>query len=409
MQYVSLVQRFRDGYKRADRDLTTQAAAAYAEKGDYEAAGRKLLPVDPSAANAYFGAGDRVEAKAARAKAAQTQEARTGFDRELLADPAAAEDEAKIVESARRFGLGYSDAAPLISAAKQLRATKSAEAMRQARESNMRLAVQLQEIDDIQDPRARQEAFYRFRKSAADQYGLDAIKSMPTEYTQGAYRVLMAQALTTEEWLKWNADERRGQRDDAKLGLEGRRVAALEARVAQGDSAGGGMSNAQFSRANTLRDEFVDQTKEARSVEALAVRSRDYVNAGVASPMQDIGLVYAYAKALDPASVVREAEFATMASAGGLGERFKNLVSQANGKGFTPTTRQELLNAIEAAAASLRKTRDERAVEYQRRAKQLGIDPSFVVDTQPPQGGVGSTPEAGGAARKYDAQGRPVK
>jgi hypothetical protein len=58
----------------------------------------------------------------------------------------------------------------------------------------------------------------------------------------------------------------------------------------------------------------------------------------------DIAAIFGFMKMLDPTSVVREGEFAVASSAGGLFERMKIIMQQAeNGQRLTPEMRQEIM------------------------------------------------------------------
>jgi len=76
---------------------------------------------------------------------------------------------------------------------------------------------------------------------------------------------------------------------------------------------------------NTLRNEYLTQTKTYRDIKA----AYDRVLAAQPTPVGDIALVFSYMKMLDPGSVVREGEFATASNAGGIPTRIINLYNKA--------------------------------------------------------------------------------
>jgi len=95
---------------------------------------------------------------------------------------------------------------------------------------------------------------------------------------------------------------------------------------------------------------------------ALVGKSKPYVNYqntvskaasirnAVANPSgyKDVAAIYAFMKALDPESVVRESEYATAAGVGSLTTKLQNALSrQVSGKTLTPEQRKELLSIAE--------------------------------------------------------------
>lgn len=151
-------------------------------------------------------------------------------------------------------------------------------------------------------------------------------------------------------------------------------------------SGGDGVSGSQeFSRANSLRDEYNAQTSSYRTVADIARRSEEYyrrvaTNPQGASGQGDVGLVYALAKIYDPTSVVREGEFATMARQGGYGEQMRSWVLQAQGRGFSPAIRDQIMTEIRNGLASQGTQRDQTRTRYIGLAERSGIDPSLVID-----------------------------
>lgn len=96
---------------------------------------------------------------------------------------------------------------------------------------------------------------------------------------------------------------------------------------------------AMFERENKLRDEFTNTTKSFRELQDAYSKMQRISDTAAG----DIALLYATAKLNDPTSVVRESEFAVQASAGSLGDRWKNLVGKIqSGQRLTPSQRQQL-------------------------------------------------------------------
>ncbi len=124
------------------------------------------------------------------------------------------------------------------------------------------------------------------------------------------------------------------------------------------------------------------------------------------SAFGDIGTVFAFMKTLDPASVVRESEYATAAQAGSLLTRAQNALSKAEaGKVLTPDQRQDILTLTRHLGSVYKQNYDEFLGPVQKQAKQRGvnidlIDPYNVnVDGSP----VAKNPKSGTIITPKDA------
>lgn len=152
-----------------------------------------------------------------------------------------------------------------------------------------------------------------------------------------------------------------------------------------GSGAGGLTDSVAFARANTLRDEYNQQTQSYRIIADIARRSEEYAarvarDQRAASGQGDVGLVYALAKIYDPTSVVRESEFATMARQGGYGEQMRSWVNQALGRGFSPQIRAQILTEIRNGLRAQQAQRNQARARYEALARRSGIDPALVID-----------------------------
>ena len=102
-----------------------------------------------------------------------------------------------------------------------------------------------------------------------------------------------------------------------------------------------------------------------------------------AGPQADLALTYAFAKAMDPESVVRESEQGMVTdSQPWLQAKAEQIRKQfgADGAGnFTPEARQQLRLQISSAVAQRAKVYDARRRFYTQQAQSFGIDPALVV------------------------------
>jgi hypothetical protein len=137
---------------------------------------------------------------------------------------------------------------------------------------------------------------------------------------------------------------------------------------------------------NTLRNEYLTQTKPYRDIKA----AYDRVSAAEPTAVGDIALVFSYMKMLDPGSVVREGEFATASKAGGVPTRVINLYNKAvSGEILTDDQRASMRSQ---ARELLKKTeQDEKqirgGVERIAKSRGLNVDNIFYDFTAPTGGG----------------------
>jgi hypothetical protein len=168
---------------------------------------------------------------------------------------------------------------------------------------------------------------------------------------------------------------------------EAQRKAALEAEAnaranradARAETAAGSASRAsEFGNANTLRDEFTTQTKDFRIVQDM---HRKMIAASKAnSGAGDMAMLYGMAKLLDPNSVVRESEFATMAAAGSFGERMQGMVSRVlTGERLPDSLRQEFVDQANSIFSEQKKGYDQLQKTYASLAKKFGLDPELII------------------------------
>lgn len=231
---------------------------------------------------------------------------------------------------------------------------------------------------------------------------------------------LLHALLTPEEIVTLRRNEAQALRDERRLEIQDRQADISERRAAASEltaqaamlraeraGGGGGVSDAAtFTRANTLRDEYNQQTQSYRTIADIARRSEEYVarvarDPGATSGQADVGLVYALAKIYDPTSVVREGEFATMARQGGYGEQMQSWVNQALGQGFSTTIRNQIMAEIRNGVRAQEAQRNQTRTRYEGLAGRAGIDPSMVIDDY------GAAPAAPGGGLTSSASGRP--
>jgi hypothetical protein len=145
----------------------------------------------------------------------------------------------------------------------------------------------------------------------------------------------------------------------------------------------------EFRQLQPVRD-FMALTPAIREIEAAATRENP-------TRINDINLVFAYAKMLDPASVVREGEQIMITRSGGPIEALRGMINGLNGGAtIAPETRSSILTEARSRFASARDAFELFANEYRELATDMGVDPNRVVrplrGAEPPQRAVPGQP-----------------
>jgi len=142
----------------------------------------------------------------------------------------------------------------------------------------------------------------------------------------------------------------------------------------------------QRSEENTLRASFLSQqpVKDYLAMSSQVRSIRDAATRENPSRYNDINLVYAYAKMLDPNSVVRETEYGMVIEAGGIEQRFFRWGSVINGQSaFNDRTRREILREAEGRYNSTREAYDVQADAFKELARNAGVRPEMVIPPVP--------------------------
>jgi hypothetical protein len=385
------------------------AAGSRAAQGDYDGAAAYVAD-DPELANSYAAQGERQYQRQRREEgqnaARSYADAYTRGDYTSAGTIAAKQGDLEGVSAAR---------------------SGQTEASQRQREDLWRGAQRtLTELEQIEagEGEGYQEFVQRGRDAVAQNPDMDPdlrslIERAPAEYNPrfvGALRVyanrLREAALTPEQAAEMDSTNRRLDIQERGADTAERRAAAAErtaeAAMLRAERAGsGGGNNQEFSRANSLRDEYNTQTTGYRTIADFAARSESYVqraNAGQPSGQGDVGLVYALAKIYDPTSVVREGEFAMVARQGGYGEQMQSWVETAMGRGFSPAIREQIMREIRNGVSAAQAQRDQTRTRYEGLAQRAGVDPALVIDDYtagappagaPPAGGGGALPPPG--------------
>lgn len=145
-----------------------------------------------------------------------------------------------------------------------------------------------------------------------------------------------------------------------------------------------------FSRENTLRSQYLTQTQPytgiAQAFNKVSAAAKDPSAAG------DLSLIFGYMKILDPASVVREGEFATAQNAAGIPTQISNMYNKViSGERLSEVQRMDFINQArnlvksqKGQLDSFNKTYSDIASNYQLDPNKIIIDPFKGIDFDSP-------------------------
>ena len=133
-----------------------------------------------------------------------------------------------------------------------------------------------------------------------------------------------------------------------------------------------------FGRENTLRSQYLDKTKDytgiAQAYSKIEAAAKDPSAAG------DLSLIFGYMKILDPASVVRETEFANAQNAAGVPDRIRNLWNKAlRGERLNEAQREDFVNSAKKLVVSQKGQLESMNKTYIDIAKTYELDPTKII------------------------------
>lgn len=149
-----------------------------------------------------------------------------------------------------------------------------------------------------------------------------------------------------------------------------------------------GLSEAQANVASKLADDF---EKASGTFSQVRDAYGKIQAAQQGTGISDTALIFAYMKMLDPGSVVREGEFATVQNAGGVGQKLMQAYNSAlNGQKLPPSVRSEILNTSGSLFNKAQETQNVITSQYNDRAVAYGIPVDLV--TRDISAGIGGAP-----------------
>lgn len=177
--------------------------------------------------------------------------------------------------------------------------------------------------------------------------------------------------------------EERAQRSEERAAAAAERAAASAATTAAKTSQE--IGDRDYNRSDKLRDDFnaLPAVKEYRTAFPSLMTGLTSRPDG----QGDNALIYAYAKAMDPGSVVRESEMGMASGTGsfveGVVANLKKQLGVEGGGQLSPETRANLRREMNSKVAQLAKAYGIARRDYQQMAQRQGVNPADVVGSAP--------------------------
>lgn len=133
-----------------------------------------------------------------------------------------------------------------------------------------------------------------------------------------------------------------------------------------------------FKTAKDLRSEFISQSKNYMDVRDSYARIQ--ASSKDPSPAGDVAIIFSYMRMLDPASTVREGEFATASNTGSIPERVRAQYNKAlTGERLAESMRTDFITNAQKLYKRQEIQHTGRIKEYKRLAKEFKINPDTVI------------------------------
>jgi hypothetical protein len=135
-----------------------------------------------------------------------------------------------------------------------------------------------------------------------------------------------------------------------------------------------------FEGTQKLRKEFQSQTNVKKFDDAIGAYKSMLTSAAKDSPQSDLDMVYGLAKILDPESVVREGEFATVRSSQAIPEQIRGywqFLTEGKGK-LPPQARAEIVGVAQSRLGAYRSQALDDVKRFEFLAQRYGMDPALI-------------------------------
>ena len=132
----------------------------------------------------------------------------------------------------------------------------------------------------------------------------------------------------------------------------------------------------KLSDVSSIRGQYMQTVKQYETVRDFWLR----VKSSEDTPMGDLSMIFSYMKILDPTSVVRESEQASVSNAAGVPERVRNLYNKiADGARLTPEQRRDIRSQSGKFFKNQLGSQQQIAEQFRTIAAGSGIDPNLAV------------------------------
>jgi hypothetical protein len=194
--------------------------------------------------------------------------------------------------------------------------------------------------------------------------------------------------MTAAERAAARREELQRREEERSADREFRRQMAAADRAARGENArivaGATATNRLATLEDKLADDYRNETKDARKI----IGTFENLSSTPATAAGDISFIFQYMKMLDPASVVREGEFATAQNAAGIPDQVVNLYNRAlQGTRLNQQQREQFLGAARGLATNAENSLKGVQRHYGEIAQRRGLDVRNIFD----RGGPGGT------------------
>jgi hypothetical protein len=138
------------------------------------------------------------------------------------------------------------------------------------------------------------------------------------------------------------------------------------------------VENQRFNQNQGLRQEF-NNLPEVKSY-SVALQSLGTALKAPDTPQGDLSIIYSYAKAADPGSVVREGEMDMATATASLPQKFQaDAARLTQGKRLPPQVRTGLIETMRQSVSGMRQVYDQQRGRYSALAQQNGFNPAEIV------------------------------
>ena len=170
-----------------------------------------------------------------------------------------------------------------------------------------------------------------------------------------------------------------GQTTEPVVAAKVRATKAVEAAKKEVENKFRGTGPLTFEQIGSLRDDYTARSKDFLSVRD-AYSKIEAVAKGEPSPAGDVALIFGFMRINDPASTVREGEFATAQNAAGVPDRIRNLYNRAiEGTRLTPEQRTDFLKQANTMFRTYRDSQLDLERQFKGIATKRGADPDEAV------------------------------